>query len=192
MNKEDFFREKTLSSTYIFRGKIINLRQDKVKLPDGRETIREIVEHPGAVVVLALTNDKKIVMIRQFRKPADEVLWELPAGKIELGEDLKNCALRELEEETGYYPRKIKKLITFFSTPGFCDEKLTLFLAEDLEKRNKNEDADEFIEVELIKPNKVLKLVQKNIIKDAKTIIGILYFLSSIEHSVSLKKKSIL
>jgi len=192
MNKEDFFREKTLSSTYIFRGKIINLRQDKVKLPDGRETIREIVEHPGAVVVLALTNDKKIVMIRQFRKPADEVLWELPAGKIEPGEDLKNCALRELEEETGYYPRKIKKLITFFSTPGFCDEKLTLFLAEDLEKRNKNEDADEFIEVELIKPNKVLKLVQKNIIKDAKTIIGILYFLSSIEHSVSLKKKSIL
>ena len=192
MNEEDPFREKTLSSTYIFRGKIINLRQDKVKLPDGRETIREIVEHPGAVVVLALTNDNKIVMIRQFRKPADEVLWELPAGKIEPGEDLKNCALRELEEETGYYPRKIKKLITFFSTPGFCDEKLTLFLAEDLEKRNKNEDADEFIEVELIKANKVLKLLQKNIIKDAKTIIGILYFLSSIEHSVSLNKKSIL
>jgi len=182
MNKEDPFREKTFSSTYIFRGKIINLRQDKVKLPDGRETIREIVEHPGAVVVLALTNDNKIVMIRQFRKPADEVLWELPAGKVEPGENLKNCALRELEEETGYYPRKIKKLITFFSTPGFCDEKLTLFLAEDLEKRNKNEDADEFIEVELIKPNKVLKLVQKNIIKDAKTIIGILYFVSSIAY----------
>ncbi|HZK10953.1 MAG TPA: NUDIX hydrolase [Atribacterota bacterium] len=182
MNEEGPFREKTLSSTYIFRGKIINLRQDKVKLPDGRETIREIVEHPGAVVVLALTNDNKIVMIRQFRKPADEVLWELPAGKIEPGEDLKNCALRELEEETGYYPRKIKKLITFFSTPGFCNEKLTLFLAEDLEKRNKNEDADEFIEVELIKPNKALKLVQKNIIKDAKTIIGILFLVLSIKY----------
>lgn len=180
MNKEDPFREKTLSSTYIYQGKIINLRQDKVKLPDGRETIREIVEHPGAVVVLALTDDDKIVMVRQFRKPADEVLWELPAGKIEPGEDLKNCALRELEEETGYYPRKIKKLMTFFSTPGFCNEKLTLFLAEDLEKRNKNEDADEFIEVKLIKPNKALKLVQKNIIKDAKTIIGILYLASRI------------
>ncbi|MDD5016400.1 MAG: NUDIX hydrolase [Atribacterota bacterium] len=192
MNVDNLFREKTLSTTYVFRGRIINLRQDKVKLPDGRESIREIVEHPGAVIVLALTNDDKIVMIRQFRKPADEVLWELPAGKIEPGEDLKNCALRELEEETGYYSRKIKKLITFFSTPGFCNEKLTLFLAEDLEKRNKNEDADEFIEVELINPKEAIKLVQKNIIKDAKTIIGILYFALSIEHCVSLNKKSVL
>ena len=179
MAEEDFLKEKTLSSIYIYQGKIINLRQDKVKLPNGRETIREIVEHPGAVVILAITEKKEIVMVRQFRKPAGEILLELPAGKIEAGEDLKNCALRELEEETGYYPRKIKRLITFFSTPGFCNEKLTLFLAEDLEKRNKNEDADEFIEVELIKPNEALKLVQENIVKDAKTIIGILYFVSS-------------
>jgi ADP-ribose pyrophosphatase len=185
MSKEDYFQERTLSSTYIYQGKIINLRQDKIKLPDGRETIREIVEHPGAVVILALTDDNKIVMIRQFRKPVDGILWELPAGKVESGEDLKNCALRELGEETGYYPRKIKKLITFFSTPGFCNERLTLFLAENLEKRNKNEDDDEFIKVELIKPNEALKLVEENIIKDAKTIIGILYYVSSIAYHIS-------
>lgn len=183
MNEDNSLENKFLSSTYIYKGKIIKLRQDKVKLPDGKETTREIIEHPGAVVILALTDDQKIIMIRQFRVAANEVLWELPAGKVEDGEDLVRCAKRELEEETGYYPRKIKKLLSFFSTPGFCNERLTLFLAEDLEERSKNEDDDEFIQVKNLKISEVLKMIKGNVIKDAKTIIGILFLVSSIKYS---------
>lgn len=181
MNKDDSLEKTILSSTYIYKGKIIKLRQDRVKLPDGMETVREIVEHPGAVVMLALTNDQKLVMVRQFREPANEVLWELPAGTVEEGENLLKCAKRELEEETGYYPRKIRKLVSFFSSPGFCDERLTLFLAEDLEERNKNGDADEFIQVRNLEISEVLKMIKSNIIKDAKTIIGLLFLVSYIK-----------
>ena len=183
MNEDNSLENKFLSSTYIYKGKIITLRQDKVKLPDGKETTREIIEHPGAVVILALTDDQKIIMIRQFRVAANEVLWELPAGKVEDGEDLVRCAKRELEEETGYYPRKIKKLLSFFSTPGFCNERLTLFLAQDLEERSKNEDDDEFIQVKSLKISEVLKMIKGNVIKDAKTIIGILFLVSVIKYS---------
>ncbi len=177
MKKQSSFREKTISSLNLYQGKIINLLQKKVKLPDGREAVREIVEHLEAVVILPLTRDKRVVMIKQFRKPAEEVLWELPAGIIQVGEDLLSGARRELEEETGYYAHRLKKLITFFSSPGFCNEKLTLFLAEDLELRNTNTDADEFIRVELVSPEEALEMVKKNIIKDAKTIVGILYLM---------------
>ena len=185
MTKRDSFHEKTLSSDYIFQGKVIKLRRDKVILPDERTTTREIIEHPGAVVILAITNDQKIVMIKQFRKPVEEVLWELPAGTIEHGEDLIQCARRELEEETGYYAKKIKKITTYFSTPGFCNEKLTLFIAKDLEKRNKNEDADEFIQIKLVDLTEALNMIKRNVIKDSKTIIGILYLVSGIEYGVS-------
>jgi len=174
------FQEETLPSLNIFKGRIINLREDKVSLPNGKITTREIIEHPGAVVVLAINKKKEIIMIKQFRKAAEEVIWELPAGTLEKNEKLIDCARRELEEETGYYSQKITKIITYFSTPGFSDEKLTFFIAEDLEKRNKNEDEDEFIQVENVKISDALKMIKENVIKDAKTIIGILYFISCI------------
>ncbi|GAB4117330.1 MAG: NUDIX hydrolase [Candidatus Caldatribacteriota bacterium] len=177
------FQEETLSSKKIYQGKIINLLQKIVKLPDGQQAIREIVEHPGAVVILPLTRDKKVVMVRQFRKATEEILWELPAGVIRTGESLISAARRELQEETGYYAHYLKELITFFSSPGFCNERLTLFLARDLELRNKNTDIDEFTEVKLISPEESIEMVKKNIIKDAKSIAGI-FFLIMMENNL--------
>lgn len=177
MNQQNYFQEETISSITLYRGKIINLIKKRVKLPDGQEAIREIVEHSRAVVILPLTQDKRLVMVKQFRKPTEEVLWELPAGIIKTGEELESAARRELEEETGYYAHRLKELITFFSSPGFCNEELTLFLAENLELKNKNTDADEFIEIELVSSGEAFEMVKKNIIKDAKTIVGILYLM---------------
>lgn len=181
MNKKiKDFREKTLSSLNIFNGRVIKLRKDEVRLPNGKISSREIIEHPGAVVVLAVDKKNEIIMIKQFRKATEETLWELPAGTLEKGEKPIDCARRELQEETGYYSKKIDKIITYFSTPGFCNEKLTLFFAQELEKKHKNEDEDEFIQVEHVKIEDALKMIKDHMIKDAKTIIGILYFTSSI------------
>jgi len=176
MKKEikDFW-EKTLSSTVIFNGRILKLRKDTVKLPDNRVSTREIIEHPGAVVILAENDKKELILIKQFRKATEEVLWELPAGKLEKDERPVDCAIRELQEETGYYPHKIEEIMTYYSSPGFCDEKLTLYYAHDLEEREKNEDEDEFIQVEHVKISEALNMINNNTIKDAKTIIGILY-----------------
>ena len=173
--KTNDFEEKTISSTIIFNGRIIRLRKDKVKLPNQRISIREIIEHPGAVVILAVNEENEIVLIKQYRKATEEVLWELPAGTLEKNETPFECAKRELQEETGYFAHKIENILNYFSTPGFCDEKLFLFHAQELEMRGKHEEEDEFIQVEFIKLEEALKMVSDNIIKDAKTIIGILY-----------------
>ncbi|WP_123053586.1 NUDIX hydrolase [Clostridium sp. JN-1] len=164
------FDEKTLESKNIYSGKIINVNLQKVKLPDGREAKREIVNHPGGVAVLAYKDSSTILLVEQFRKPIEQRLLEVPAGKIEKGEEPKVCAIRELEEETGYKAKKFDYLGKIVTSPGFCDEYIYLFKAQDLYKGNDNlQDEDEFINLREFNVKKVKQMIKDGKIIDAKT-----------------------
>lgn len=167
-------QEITVNSEKIFEGKIINVRIDTVEVPNQKYAKREIVEHKGAVAILAIEDDQ-IILIKQYRKAVEDFLFELPAGKIELNEEPLSCANRELIEETGYCPNNVEKLAEFYTSPGFCNEKIHLFLATDLKYVGSCPDEDEFIEIVKVKKEEALLMVSENKIKDAKTIIGIQY-----------------
>ncbi|MGO1713084.1 MAG: NUDIX hydrolase, partial [Senegalia sp. (in: firmicutes)] len=128
--------------------KVLNLRIDTVELPDKKYSKREIVEHPGAVCVVPITSDNEIYLVKQYRKAIDKEILELPAGKIEIGEEPKECAIRELKEETGLSANNYEYVIEFYSSPGFCNEKIHLFFARDLEEGIASPDIDEHIDVE--------------------------------------------
>lgn len=168
--------EKTISSRYIFSGKIINLKIDKVKLPNNKISTREIIEHPGAVAIVALTEKEDVLLVKQYRKAANSILLELPAGKLEDNETKKECAQRELMEETGYYANDIKYVTSFYTSPGFSNELLYLFFAKDLKQKKIPGDEDEFIEIKKLPLNTVIGKIKNGQIKDAKTIIGILLY----------------
>lgn len=169
------YEEKTMKTEKIYEGKMINLRIDTVELPDKKYSKREIIEHPGAVGILPITDDGSMILVRQFRKAVEKNLLEIPAGKIEIYEEPKETALRELSEETGYTPQKMEYLFEFYTSPGFSDEKIYLFLATDLLKGEANPENDEYIEIEKIKIEDLVDMVKKGKINDSKTIIGI-YF----------------
>jgi ADP-ribose pyrophosphatase len=166
--------ERTMDSKEIYRGKIINLRVDRVDLANGRTATREIVEHPGAVCIAALKEDDTIIFVRQFRKPVEEALLELPAGKLEKGENPELCAVRELMEETGYRAGKIEYIFSFYTSPGFSNEIMHLFFASDLTAGSDNQDEDEMVEAVEIKLDEAVKMALSGEIKDAKTLVGIL------------------
>lgn len=172
--REMKLEETTLGSCRVFEGKIINLRVDEVELPNGKRATREVVEHPGAVAVAALTEKGEIVLVRQFRKPAEEVLLEIPAGKLDPGEKPLDCVRRELMEETGITAECIKPLLSYYTTPGFSNEVIHLFLATGLRRGEAAPDKDEFLEVTYLPLSEALRLVREGKIRDAKTIIGIL------------------
>ena len=168
------FEEKTLSQDYLYRGKIINLRRDTVALANGREALREVVEHPGGVCVAALTGQGEVLMVEQFRYPYRKALLELPAGKLEKGEESEICGRRELSEETGARAEKFISLGQLYPSPGYCAEIIHIYAALGLSFGKQALDEDEFLDVKRIKLEDAVNMVLENSIKDAKTQAALL------------------
>ncbi|MBS2969500.1 NUDIX hydrolase [Metabacillus sp. KIGAM252] len=173
----EHLREKELSSEQIYSGKIIDLYVQEVELPNGKTSKREIIKHPGAVAVIALTSDGKILMVEQFRKALERTLVEIPAGKLEKGEKPETTAVRELEEETGYTAGSIDHLISFYTSPGFADELVHLYITEDLIplKNKASLDEDEFVELMEVTLEEAEEMVANGRIYDAKTAYAVQY-----------------
>jgi len=166
--------EKRIESQIVFSGKILHVRLDRVLLPNGNESTREVVDHPGAVAIVPVTDDGRVILVRQYRYPVEEILLEIPAGKLDSGEAPEECALRELEEETGFRAGKLEKLTSFYSTPGFSNEILHLYLARELQEVEQKLDGDEFLNVEYYTAEDIKLLRTSNKIKDGKTMLGLL------------------
>ncbi|MCT2537456.1 NUDIX hydrolase [Aquibacillus koreensis] len=173
----DKFEEKTTKTTEIFDGKIIKLQVDDVTLPDGKTSKREIVKHPGAVAVIALTSENKVVMVEQYRKPLEKSLVEIPAGKLEPGEKPEITAIRELEEETGYTTNNLAFVTSFYTSPGFADEILYLYFTDNLIPlvEEKDLDEDEFVELMEVTIEEAETMINEQKIHDAKTAYAIQY-----------------
>ena len=166
--------EKKLSSKQIFDGVVVKLFVDDIELPNGKKSIREVVRHPGAVCVIPVDNDENVIMIKQFRYPFSDVLLEVPAGKLEKGEDPLEAVKRELEEESGVVANNIEYIGTMYTTVAIFDEVIQIYLARDLTFTNAHPDEDEFIETEKIPLNTLIDMVMRGEIRDAKTQIALL------------------
>ncbi|WP_412761554.1 NUDIX hydrolase [Paenibacillus chibensis] len=171
-NQNSKLDEVTVSTKPVFDGKIISLQIDTVKLPDGSTATREIIKHPGAVAVLAVHGDK-IVMVDQFRQAMGRCELEIPAGKLEKDEDPLEAAKRELQEETGYECSSIRLLHSFYTSPGFANEIIHLYVAEDLASGDAAPDEDEFLEVYELTLEEAEEAVRSGRISDAKTVMAI-------------------
>ncbi|MCX6012148.1 MAG: NUDIX hydrolase [Chloroflexi bacterium] len=167
-------KEKILSSKQIYKGHIVELRVDIIELPDGAQVSREIVEHRDCVAIVAIDNNNCVLMVRQYRRAVDEILFEIPAGMIEPDENPDEAAKRELQEETGYLPLKLQKLGGFYASPGFCTEYMHLYLATELVPSKLKADSDEFIEVEHVPLDQIQMILDTGQIHDAKSIAGLL------------------
>lgn len=161
--------EKTVRKNYVYEGKIINVRRDDAEVMSGRAAVREVVEHNGGVCVAALTDENELIFVRQFRYPYMKVILELPAGKLEKGEDPFEAGKRELEEETGCIAAEYYDLGEFYPTPGYCGEIIHLYAASSLTKTQAHPDEDEFLEVEKIHIDKAVEMIMNNEIPDGKT-----------------------
>lgn len=167
---------KVTKSDIIFKGHVFDLKVDKIEYDSGNKGVREVAIHNGGAVVLPVTNENKIVFVSQFRYPFQKFLLELPAGKLEVGEDPKLCASRELTEETGYTTKKISKLGEIYTTPGFCSEVLYIYMAEDIVAgEHSREEGEHGMEVHEFTIKEVQEKIRNGEIVDAKTICAIQY-----------------
>lgn len=166
--------EKTVNKNYVYNGRIINVRNDDAELPNGKPCRREVVEHPGGVCVAALTENDELIFVRQFRYPYMEVIPELPAGKLEKGEDPLETGKRELEEEAGCVAENYFDLGKFYPSPGYCGEIIHLYAAKNLTETHQHLDTDEFLNVEKIPLEKAAEMVLNNDIRDGKTQAAVL------------------
>jgi ADP-ribose pyrophosphatase len=167
-----------LSSEMIYQGRVFGLRRDEVVEPSGLRTKREVITHPGSVVVLPVLPDGRIVMIRQYRHATRQYLWELVAGRKEPEETPKQGAARELLEETGYRAKRFKVFMDFFPTPGFLEERMYLLLAEGLTAGEAQPEEDEKIEVRPFRLKELKEMIKSGRLRDAKSIAGILFYLT--------------
>ncbi len=162
--------EKKITSTCHFKGNVVEVYFDTVELENGKSATRDVVRHKGAVCVAPLNNEKELLFVKQFRYPLGYELLELPAGKLDhVGEDALDCCRRELKEETGCTSDKITYMGSFISAPGFCDEKIEMFLAENLTLGDSNPDEDEFLDVIKIPLNSAVEMIISGEITDGKT-----------------------
>lgn len=168
------YYEKTIERKKMYKGNIIGVDLVSVTLPNGKEASRDVVTHPGASVVIPVSENNELYMVRQFRKPIEKELLEIPAGKLDPGEDPMVCAHRELKEETGLVSDNLRHVIDIHSAPGFCDEVLHMYIATDLKEGKSCVDEDEFLSVEKVPVNKLVEMIINHEITDAKTIIGVL------------------
>lgn len=167
-------RERVLTEDVAWTGRIFNVDRLSVELPDGRKGLRDVVRHPGAVAIVALTDEGQICLVRQYRASIDRVTVEIPAGKLEPGEDPLECARRELLEETGMEADQMGFLTTITTSVGFCDELIYFYMATGLRFTRSNPDADEFINVDLVDAQELIDAVLDGRIEDCKTVVGAL------------------
>ena len=169
-----------VSTTRLYSGRIVNLDLDSVRFPDDSVGQLEMLRHPGAAAVVPVLDppgsaDPRVVLIRQFRHAANGYIWEVPAGRLDSGERPETCAARELEEETGMRALRLERLTTIYTTPGFTDERIHLFLAEGLEPGAEHREADEFMELHTLRWSDVLAMIERGEIVDGKTLVSLLF-----------------
>lgn len=164
-----------LSSEQLFQGLVFQVERDRLREPDGLEIVREVVRHNGGAGALPVLDDGRIALVRQYRHPARRELLEIPAGKLEIGESPAECAARELEQETGWRAGRLEKLCEFYTTPGFCEEKLYVYLATKLQPAAQQLDEDEVVEVVYLPLTEALDLAARGEIEDSKTLLALLW-----------------